>query len=86
MLLFVLIVASIVYIICINEKGGTKMTKYRTKIQYVSVNNNDLESIKKAETKKTKLENQGYTLINNRTDLLIYKNDNYLNKGKQCQR
>ena len=58
------------------------MTKYRTKIQYVSVNNNDLDSIKKAETKKTKLENQGYILINNRTDLLIYKNDNYLNKGK----
>ena len=60
------------------------MTKYRTKIQYVSVNNNDLESIKKAETKKTKLENQGYALINNRTDLLVYKNDNYLNKrGKR---
>jgi hypothetical protein len=65
-----------------NKKGGTTMTKYRTKIQYVSVNNNDLDSIKKAETKKTKLENQGYILINNRTDLLIYKNDNYLNKGK----
>ena len=57
------------------------MTKYRTKIQYVSVNNNDLDSIKKAETKKTKLENQGYILINDRADLLIYKNDNYLNKG-----
>ena len=52
-----------------NKKGGTTMTKYRTKIQYVSVNNNDLDSIKKAETKKTKLENQGYILINNRADL-----------------
>ena len=65
-----------------NKKGGTTMTKYRTKIQYVLVNNNDLDSIKKAETKKTKLENQGYILINDRADLLIYKNDNYLNKGK----
>ncbi len=67
----------------LNKQNESKtMTKYRTKIQYVSVNNNDLDSIKKAETKKTKLENQGYILINNRTDLLIYKNDNYLNKGK----
>ena len=67
----------------LNKQNESKtITKYRTKIQYVSVNNNDLDSIKKAETKKTKLENQGYILINNRTDLLIYKNDNYLNKGK----
>ena len=67
----------------LNKQNESKtMTKYRTKIQYVSVNNNDLDSIKKAETKKTKLENQGYILINDRADLLIYKNDNYLNKGK----
>ena len=62
------------------------MTKYRTKIQYVSVNNNDLDSIKKAETKKTKLENQGYNLISTQAQifsgLMVYKNDNYLNKGK----
>ena len=56
------------------------MTKFRNKIAYVIVNSNDLESIKKAEVKKTKLENQGYKLINNRTDLLIYRNENYLNK------
>jgi hypothetical protein len=56
------------------------MTKFRNKIAYVIVNSNDLESIKKAEVKKTKLENQGYKLINSRTDLLIYRNENYLNK------
>ena len=56
------------------------MTKFRNKIAYVIVKSNDLESIKKAEVKKTKLENQGYKLINNRTDLLIYRNENYLNK------
>ena len=64
------------------------MTKYRTKIQYVSVNNNDLDSIKKAETKKTKLENQGYNLISTQaglfTGLMVYKNSNYkTNKGTQ---
>lgn len=56
------------------------MTKFRNKIAYVVINFNDLESIKKAEVKKTKLENQGYKLINSRTDLLIYRNENYLNK------
>ena len=56
------------------------MTKFRNKIAYVVINSNDLESIKKAEVKKTKLENQGYKLINSRTDLLIYRNENYLNK------
>jgi hypothetical protein len=35
-----------------------------------------------AEVEKTKLENQGYKLINNRTDLLIYRNENYLNKNQ----
>tara|TARA_R100001132_G_C3232947_1_gene66789 strand:- start:397 stop:606 length:210 start_codon:yes stop_codon:yes gene_type:complete len=56
------------------------MTTYRTKMQYVVINWNSLKSIKKAEVKKAKLENQGYNLINNRSDLLVYKNDNYLNK------
>ncbi len=37
-------------------------------------------ALKKAEIKKTRLENQGYKLINNRNDLLIYRNENYLNK------
>ena len=59
------------------------MTKFRNKIAYVVINSNDLESIKKAEVKKTKLENQGYKLINSRTDLLIYRNENYLNKKIQ---
>jgi len=60
------------------------MTKYRTKIQYVSWNHGNVESEKRAITKKIKLENQGYILINKKpatTNLLIYKNDNYLNKG-----
>jgi len=56
------------------------MTTYRTKMQYVVINWNSLKSIKKAKVKKAKLENQGYNLINNRSDLLVYKNDNYLNK------
>jgi len=56
------------------------MIKFRNKIAYVVINFNDLESIKKAEIKKTRLENQGYKLINNRNDLLIYRNENYLNK------
>ena len=63
-----------------NQQKERNMTKFRNKIAYVIVNSNDLESIKKAEVKKTKLENQGYKLINNRTDLLIYRNENYLNK------
>ena len=56
------------------------MTTYRTKMQYVVIIWNSLKRIKKAEVKKAKLENQGYNLINNRSDLLVYKNDNYLNK------
>jgi hypothetical protein len=59
------------------------MTKYRTKIQYVSWNHGNIESEKRAITKKIKLENQGYILINKKpvtTNLLIYKNDNYLNR------
>ncbi|MEL0115428.1 MAG: hypothetical protein VW894_03870 [Gammaproteobacteria bacterium] len=61
------------------------MTKYKTKIQYVSWNEQVEGSVKKAETKKTKLENQGYNLIHSEsglfTGLMVYKNENY-NKGK----
>ena len=39
------------------------MTKYTTKIQYVSWNDQVEGSSKKADIKKTKLENQGYNLI-----------------------
>ena len=39
------------------------MTKYKTKIQYVSWNEDVKGSVKKAETKKTKLENQGYLQV-----------------------
>ena len=60
------------------------MTTYKTKIQYVSWNDRDLTSIKKAEIKKSKLENQGYTLIKTQSGLfsglLIYRNENYLIK------
>jgi len=62
------------------QKESKTMIKFRNKIAYVVINFNDLESIKKAEIKKTRLENQGYKLINNRNDLLIYRNENYLNK------
>ena len=40
------------------------MTKYKTKIQYVSWNEDVKGSVKKAEVKKTKLENQGYNHVN----------------------
>ena len=57
------------------------MTKFRNKIAYVIVNSNDLESIKKAEVKKTKLENQGYNLVSTQsglfTGLMVYENINY---------
>ncbi len=38
------------------------MTKFKTKIQYVSWNDSVVGSNKKADIKKTKLENQGYIL------------------------
>jgi hypothetical protein len=67
-----------------NKERKNKMTTYKTKIQYVSWNDRDLTSIKKAEIKKSKLENQGYTLIKTQSGLfsglLIYRNENYLNK------
>ena len=60
------------------------MTKYKTKIQYVSWNEDVKGSVKKAEIKKTKLENQGYNLISTQsglfTGLMVYQNSNY-NKG-----
>ena len=60
------------------------MTKYKTKIQYVSWNEDVKGSVKKAEVKKTKLENQGYNLVSTQaglfTSLMVYKNSNY--KGK----
>jgi hypothetical protein len=57
------------------------MTKYKTKIQYVSWNEDIKGSVKKAEIKKTKLENQGYNLISTQsglfTGLMVYENSNY---------
>ena len=53
------------------------MTKYTTKIQYVSWNNLVPNSLTKAEIKKTKLENQGYNLISTQSgftsSLLVYE-------------
>ena len=53
------------------------MTKYKTKIQYVSWNEDVKGSVKKAEIKKTKLENQGYNLISTQSgltsSLLVYE-------------
>ena len=40
------------------------MTIYNKKFEFVRWNEQDQKSIKKAEIKKTKLENQGYGLIN----------------------
>ena len=63
------------------------MTKYKTLIQYVGWNEDVEGSVKKAEVKKTKLENQGYNLISTQaglfTGLMVYKNSNYkTNKRK----
>ena len=49
------------------------MTKYTTKIQYVSWNYLDPNSLRKAEIKKTKLENQGYNLISTKSNLTVYE-------------
>ena len=61
------------------------MTKYTSKIQYVSWNDQDKGSYKKADTKKIKLENQGYNLISTQvglfSGLLVYENSNYKKKG-----
>ena len=71
----------------VNINKGEKMTKYKTKFQYVSWNENNAQSIKKAETKKAKLENQGYFLKHTNCSpfsaLLCYENANYKSKYKQ---
>ena len=55
------------------------MTKFTTKYQYVSWNDNVEGSSKKADIKKTKLENQGYNLISTQSGftsaLLVYKKE-----------
>ena len=66
------------------------MTKYKTKIQYVSWNEDVKGSVKKAETKKTKLENQGYNLVSTQsglfTGLMVYQNPNYNKGGKRVNK
>ena len=68
------------------ERKGNKMTKYKTKIQYVSWNEDVKGSVKKAEIKKTKLENQNYNLISTQsglfTGLMVYENSSYNKGGK----
>ena len=53
------------------------MTKYKTKIQYVSYNDFVEGQNKKADIKKAKLENQGYNLISTQSSLnsalLVYE-------------
>tara|TARA_R110002153_G_scaffold225374_1_gene378019 strand:- start:110 stop:286 length:177 start_codon:yes stop_codon:yes gene_type:complete len=55
------------------------MTKYNTKIQYVSYNDFVKGQNTKADIKKTKLENQGYNLISTQSGftsaLLVYKKE-----------
>tara|TARA_R100001163_G_C4944430_1_gene114850 strand:- start:343 stop:537 length:195 start_codon:yes stop_codon:yes gene_type:complete len=63
------------------------MTKYTTKIQYVSWNDQIEGSSKKADIKKIKLENQGYNLISTSTQglfsgLMVYENPNYKTNKK----
>ena len=63
------------------------MTKYTTKIQYVSWNDQVEGSSKKADIKKIKLENQGYNLISTSTQglfsgLMVYENPNYKTNNK----
>ena len=66
----------------LNKQNERKtMTKYKTLIQYVGWNEDVKGSVKKAEVKKTKLENQGYNLISAQsglfTGLMVYENSNY---------
>ena len=75
------------YYLMFNESTkGKTMTKYKTLIQYVSWNEDVEGSVKKAEVKKTKLENQGYNLISTQaglfTCLMVYKNSNYNKERK----
>ena len=53
------------------------MAKFKSKIQYVSWNDQVEGSSKKADTKKIKLENQGYNLISTQvglfSGLMVYK-------------
>ena len=49
------------------------MTKYTTKIQYVSWNDQVEGSSKKADIKKIKLENQGYNLISTQSNFMVYE-------------
>ena len=60
------------------------MTKFKSKIQYVSWNDQVEGSSKKADTKKIKLENQGYNLISTQvglfSGLMVYENSNYKTK------
>ena len=53
------------------------MTKYTTKIQYVSYNDFIKGQNEKGDIKKTKLENQGYNLISTQSSLtsslLVYE-------------
>ena len=63
------------------KKGKLNMTKFNTKIQYVSWNDSIKGSSKAADIKKTKLENQGYKLISTQaglfSGLMVYENINY---------
>ena len=72
----------------LNKQNERKtMTKYTTLIQYVGWNEDVKGSVKKAEVKKTKLENQGYNLISTQaglfTGLMVYKNSNYKTNNNQ---
>ena len=61
------------------------MTKYTSKIQYVSWNEHIEGSCKKADTKKIKLEDTKKIKLENQsglfTGLLVYENSNYKKKG-----
>jgi hypothetical protein len=60
---------------------GKEKTMFKTKLQYVSWNDSVPGSAKAADTKKTKLENQGYILVSTQaglfSGLMVYKNPNY---------
>jgi hypothetical protein len=64
-----------------NQTKERNMTKFNTKLQYVSWNDSVKGSAKAADTKKTKLENQGYILVSTQaglfSGLMVYKNTNY---------
>lgn len=49
------------------------MKTIKSKLQFITWNNFDVESIKNAQRKKLELENKGFTLVHSDNNCLTYK-------------